>query len=135
MLSDLAKKGKAYWNYPQEWLKLWDDDLTINQALLSSSITYIMSIESEIKGFCLLIGSEDFIEIEHFWLSTELIGKGFGGKLMKHTFQSIRNNWTEVQVSADPYAQGFYEQFGFVKYSDVPSSPQGRTIPRLRLKF
>lgn len=135
MLSELAKKGKAYWNYPLEWLQMWDKDLTINKALLSSAITYVLKIESKIKGFCLLIGSEDFIEIEHFWLSTELIGKGFGGKLMIQTLQSISDNWNEVQVTADPYAQGFYERFGFVKISDIPSTPRGRTIPRLRLKF
>lgn len=135
MLSDLAKKGKAYWDYPLEWLKLWDEDLTINKVLLSSSITYVLRIESEIKGFCLLVPEKEFIEIEHFWLSTKLIGQGLGGKLITYALESIKDNWTEVQVSADPNALGFYERFGFVKYSDIPSSPKGRTIPRLRLKF
>ncbi len=135
MLSTLAKNGKAHWNYPAEWLKLWEEDLTIDLHLLNDAITFIIKIDKQIQGFCLLFPSEDFFELEHLWIDTKLIGKGVGGHLMDHVLKIIQKQTSEIRVSADPNAEGFYSRYGFIKYANQKSSPEGRTIPRMKLKF
>lgn len=135
MLSELAKKGKAHWGYPYSWLKLWEKDLSIDLKLLNESITYVLKCDDEISGFCLLQAKTDFIEIEHFWLKTELIGKGLGGRLLKHALKEFKNKYPRMEVTADPQARGFYEKFGFKFLKEIPSQPKGRSIPRLTLEF
>lgn len=135
MLSDLAKKGKAYWGYPQAWLELWDQDLTIDLLLLRKSMTYVLINKNQIYGFCLLQPKDGLIEIEHFWLKTSLIGKGIGGQLLTQVLKVSKKNYARIEVSADPHAKGFYEKFGFKYLKEIPSLPKGRTIPRLYLEF
>lgn len=109
--------------------------MTIDLPLLRAAITFIIKIDKQIEGFCLLIPSESFFELEHLWIDTKLIGKGIGGQLMDHVIMTIQKQTSEIRVSADPNAEGFYSRYGFIKYADQKSSPEGRTIPRMKLKF
>lgn len=34
ILTKIAIKGKSYWNYPEEWTKLWIEDLTITPTYI-----------------------------------------------------------------------------------------------------
>lgn len=54
---------------------------------------------------------------------------------MDHVIMTIQKQTSEIRVSADPNAEGFYSRYGFIKYADQKSSPEGRTIPRMKLKF
>lgn len=109
--------------------------MSIDLPLLKDAITFLIRIDKQIQGFCLLIPFKDFFELEHLWIDTKLIGKGIGGQLMNHVIKTIQKQTSEIRVSADPNAKGFYSRYGFIKYADQKSSPEGRTIPRMKLKF
>lgn len=63
------------------------------------------------------------------------IGHGVGGNLIRRGISWAKQNSFEViQTTADPNAQGFYQQFGFVKVADYPStSIPRRVLPRMEL--
>lgn len=130
-LTKIAKLSKAYWGYPTEWLKLWEQELTITAAMIETGSYSVLSIEEKKVGFAGFAENEKGkYTLEHFWLITEYIGKGLGTMLYMHIEKNLENP-AKIAVTSDPNTKDFYEKLGYVYQHEIESKPEGRTLPFL----
>ena len=68
------------------------------------------------------------------WVAPAHIGTGVGKELFLHAMQrAARENVSEVEIEADPNAEGFYRKMGAYRTGETVSEIDGqrRTLPRL----
>lgn len=133
LLSTIAYEAKAFWDYPQAWLKLWKEDLTFNANFLNQHHTFIISDQQDILGFCIIIHEKEYYEVEHCWISPKHIGKGLGKALLGQILAMEEFQNQSFQVLSDPNAIGFYEKFGFKIVKMIPAKPKGRELPQMKM--
>jgi GNAT superfamily N-acetyltransferase len=135
-LSAIAHDAKRYWGYPEEWIQHWQEDLTISPDFVAGNQVYLAVRETEIIGFYALMVSEHRAQLEHMWVAPKHIGTGVGKKLFIHAMQiAAGGNISEVELSADPNAEGFYQKMGAQRIGEVTSEVLGETrqLPRLTI--
>ena len=130
-LSEISLAAKSYWQYPDEWLTRWKEELTITPDYIQQH--HICTLQSiyQIVGFCALEKHEDHYEIAHLWLRPAFMMKGLGKQLLHRTLAVVEPG-TEVRVLADPHAESFYQKQGFTTYDQLESSPSGRFLPLMK---
>lgn len=133
-LSEIAFEAKSYWGYPAEWLELWRPDITISPELIIENDSWKIVLDKQIIGFTIIIGNADeTFEIEHCWVRPEHIGKGYGGKLLKHALSQPLYAQKLFSVLADPNAVPFYQKLGFKTIREIPGKPEGRMLPWMEM--
>lgn len=135
-LSDIALNAKRHWGYPEHWIKHWEADLTISPDFINNNHVYVVEEDGEIRGFYALCVTNEKAELEHMWVSPQYIGTGIGKVLFLDAMErAAQMNVSEVELSADPNAAGFYERMGAEKIGEVDSSMDGqpRIIPRMKI--
>lgn len=133
ILTEISKSAKAYWGYPEEWLQLWENDLTITIAQIQQHHVFKLTRETEILGFCMIIEEGELVEIEHLWIRPKYIGKGLGKHLLTEVLQNvITQSHTTLSVLADPNVVGFYEKFGLKTIQYLSGQPEGRVLPLMQ---
>lgn len=136
LLSSIAMQAKAYWGYPQEWLELWQDELTITPQLISRHWVFVAEISKRVAGFYMLAARSDYASLEHLWLLPEFIRLGLGRKLFLHAKQlAASQGFPFIQIVADPNAVGFYQRMGAVIMRDIRYQlfQTERVLPVMRL--
>lgn len=133
LLTRIAKSAKQYWGYPDEWMALWQDDLTIKPAHFRNIQFWKITTNEEIAGFTSISEEEGVFEIDHCFVSPDHMGKGLGSKLIEHVLSLPEYLNRPFKVLADPHAVNFYEKFGFKTVSQIPSKPEGRTLPLMEM--
>ena len=136
-LNAIAWKAKTHWNYPMEWMELWRNDLRIDLAYLKDHKVLAVELNGKICAW----GSLEFDkerqhwEIGHLWVHPEVMGQGIGKTLVSNLLQAARSKGAkELYILSDPHARAFYEKMGAIHLEDVPSTPQGRTLPLMRME-
>lgn len=132
ILNQISVESKKYWNYPDEWISLWINDLTLTPVKLSNQKILLAEVENQIIGFCSVGENPDIYEILHLWLLPSFIGKGYGKQLLEKAIGAFTNTDKPIIVEADPNAESFYESCGFTTFDQVASSPQGRFLPLMK---
>ena len=133
-LTAIAHDAKRHWGYPDHWIKHWQDDLSISPQYVASNQVYVAEQEGELLGFYALIIRHDKAELDHMWVAPAHIGTGVGKELFLHAMQrAARENVSEVEIEADPNAEGFYRKMGAYRTGETVSEIDGqpRTLPRL----
>ena len=133
-LTGIALDAKRHWGYPERWLQHWQADLTISEDFITNHQVYVAEREGEIVGFYALIARDHRAELEHMWVAPEHIGKGVGKELFIHAMQTAAgDNFSTVEISSDPNAEGFYQRMGARRIGEVSSEIDGQTrvLPRL----
>lgn len=133
-LTNIAHDAKRYWGYPEHWIKHWQDELTISNDFVSENEVYLLACEDEVRGFYALVVRNDKAELEHLWVAPQHIGAGVGKELFIHAMQrAAGRNVSEVQISADPNAEGFYKKMGAHRIGEIQANMDNkpRTIPRM----
>lgn len=135
ILSDIAFKGKSYWNYTTEQLNSWKEDLTISKDYINKFDVYKLVDENTTIGFFSLIEIDSkTIKVDYFFMYPEFIGKGNGKRLLSSVIElSSKKSANRIILDADPNAQKFYEHFGFTKYAEIDSSIKNRFLPQMEL--
>lgn len=133
LFGKIAKAAKAHWGYPKEWLVLWEKDLTFSSDFLNANSVFIISIDNEIIGFCVILKENDSFQIEHCWITPEQIGHGYGRELLSFALAQPPFQNQVFQVLSDPNAVGFYQKFGFETIKMVPGNPKGRELPLMQM--
>jgi GNAT superfamily N-acetyltransferase len=75
-------------------------------------------------------------ELEHLWVRPSHIGTGIGKELFLDAMErAAKLNVSEVELSADPNAAGFYERMGASQVGEIDSEIDGepRKIPRMKI--
>ena len=130
-LTDISIAAKSYWQYPDEWLAQWKEDLTITAEYIKQHRVCLLQGPDRIVGFCAVEQHPTHEEVAHLWLRPAFMRRGLGKRLLHHTL-SVVSPGREVRVIADPHAESFYQKQGFATYEQVASMPPGRWLPRMR---
>jgi len=132
--TDLARRAKAHWGYPAEWLAAWDGDLAITAADIDQHRTFVASLDGEIVGMCQLQEGERGAMLEHVWVDPNCHGRGIGRALVEHALSAAQG---VIAVVSDPNAEDFYVKLGARRVGEVnapmPGAP-ARTLPLLEFE-
>lgn len=135
-LTKIAHDAKQHWGYPDHWLQRWDADLTITPEFINSSHVYVAEDEGKLTGFYALVRQDQKAELEHLWVTPELIGTGVGKALFLAAMETASQlRVAAVEITADPNAEGFYQKMGAYRIGELTSELDGepRVLPRLRI--
>lgn len=136
VLTALAHAAKSHWNYPQEWIDSWKSDLTLTQEFIAHNEVFVAIVNDAIAGCCALVINESLAELEHLWIYPEHMGRGVGRALFEHTTRRAADlGLNELELSADPNAEPFYQRMGAKRVGDIPADMFGhaRVLPRMRV--
>ena len=131
--TELARRAKAHWGYPEEWLAAWDADLKITEAAIERHPTFVAALDDEVVGVCQLQESDQHAFLEHVWVDPSAHGRGVGRALVEHARSNARG---VIAIVADPHAEGFYFRLGARRVGEIsapmPGAPE-RKLPLLEL--
>jgi GNAT superfamily N-acetyltransferase len=112
-LTSIAIVAKKYWGYPDRWIDLWRDQLTITADYIDASQVYVAYSDQAIIGFYALIDNRSIWTLDHLWVQPNAIGRGVGQQLLQHAIDLAREHGaTSIEIEADPNAEGFYQHMG-----------------------
>lgn len=136
-LTDLAIRSKASWGYDDSFMEACRVELTITPEAICACEVWVAEVEGLISGMIVLrLGrTGDASELDDFFVSPDFQGQGLGAMLMKRLREICgAEGIRRVGLDADPFAEAFYERFGFrtVGYSPSKSIPD-RMLPRMEL--
>ena len=134
-LSNLARRAKAHWGYPPEWMRRWKADLTLTPKYLDSRNAYVAQRDGRPIGMCVLELHGEDATLEHVWITPEFHRQGIGRHLVVHALDTARRaGVVAVKVVADPFAEAFYLKLGAQRIGTVPAPMPGaprRVLPLL----
>ena len=132
-LTQIAHAAKRHWGYPERWISLWKDALTITPEFILDNEVYAAIVSDEIVGFYALLLNCNKLALEHMWVAPAHIGTGLGTKLFSHAVEkAISLNASFIEIDADPHAEGFYERMGAQRVGEISADIEGQTrvLPR-----
>lgn len=130
-LTRLAHESKSHWGYPQRWIELWRDDLTLDPELIAGNEYYLAEDGGQVLGCFGLIPGEPVWVLEDFWVRPAAMGRGVGRALFEHARKvAAEAGASVVEIDADPYAEPFYLRMGARRVGEVQSEVDGQ--PRVR---
>lgn len=133
-LTRLAYAAKAHWDYPTEWLALWEAALTFTAETLAAQHVVVAERGGQAVGVYAISLDEQVAELEHCWVDPACMGQGLGRRLVEAAAAHARRlGAMHLRIASDPHAEGFYRHLGARRVGDVPSTPAGRTLPLLVL--
>ena len=136
ILTDLALRSKAFWEYDPEFLQACRDELTITPDCIARNVVFVIEEQGRAVGFYSLEKrAEDSVELVHLFVEPDAIGSGCGKQLLKHAFETAKSLGCEVlMISSDPNAEPFYEAMGAIRIGETESTvTSGRSLPLLRV--
>ena len=133
LLSDIAYRAKQYWGYPDEWMTLWKEDLRVTPHMIHEHAVWKIMAGESIAGYAIIVKLDTGYEVEHCFVAPEFMGKGYGTTLLKYIFGLDPYRHQPFTVLSDPHALRFYEKFGFKTIKQIPSKPEGRTLPLMQM--
>lgn len=137
VLTEITKKSKAYWGYSNDQMEEWSDLLTIKEEYIKNNEVYKLLIKnSTVAYYSYFSINENTVKLDNLFVSPENIGKGYGKLLMNDFILKVKQNEkTKVILDADPNAQKFYENFGFIKTGQIETSIKDRFLPIMELQI
>jgi GNAT superfamily N-acetyltransferase len=133
-LTAIAHAAKRHWDYPEEWIALWKEDLTYTPARFDTEEILVAEIDSDIAGTVSLCCQGADADLEALWVDPAWIGRGVGSALLDCALRRARAvGASRMTIVADPNAVGFYERAGARQVGWIESTPPGRLLPRLTL--
>lgn len=147
ILTDISFRAKRYWQYPEQYFQIWNNELTITPGYINSHETYVHEDFNDIQAFYSLVELpeevvlsgvriEAGVWLDHMFVVPEKIGFGIGRGLFRHCLQRFSTgNVDRLRILSDPHACGFYEKMGCVFIDDFPSNIPGRKTPYLHYIF
>lgn len=128
-LTQVAKIAKQHWGYTDEWMQLWEEDLTITPAKFANQTIVKGEVDGVLAGFYALAYEEGLVELDGLWILSEYHGKRIGKTLFHHAVhQAKKEGYSSLQLYADPYAEGFYQKLGGQIIGQIPTKIKDRYL-------
>ena len=136
-ITDLTIRSKNYWNYGDQQIAEWKDELTITSKYIEDNEVYKLIITNELAGFyAFQSGNKKIVKLNFLFIEPKYIGKGYGKILMTDFLQRIKKTDCEkVTLDADPNAEKFYESIGFKVVGKLKSSIKDRFLPIMEMEI
>jgi len=136
VMTRIAFAAKRHWGYPEAWIQLWRDELTVDPAYPERAIAFLAERCGETVGWCGFSESSGVWEIDHFWVAPAAMGAGVGSRLLRHGVNFLVSRGVgALRILSDPHAVGFYKKFGAMQIGEEPGRPEGRMLPVLTLRL
>ncbi len=87
-LSEVAQKAKQNWGYPDDWMQLWQEDLTLTPNYIEENLVFKIYDQDRFIGFYAIVDAE-IPELDHLWLVPESQRKGYGSQIFDQVRKSI----------------------------------------------
>ena len=136
-MTELIIASKQHWGYPDEWIQLWMNELTITPEKLDERDFYLGKNREEIIFIYAIssLGGDEY-ELEDCWVAPSHIGQGFGHLL----FDDLKSRLivlgcSRLLIISDPNAAGFYNKMGAFKIGEKPTKIEGRNFPVFEFTF
>lgn len=131
-LTELVLRSKAHWGYSDEFMAKCREELTIHPEDVVTNRTTVAVVGERTVGVAMVTGEPPGGELDMLFVEPDVIGQGIGGKLFRHMAESARGwGFESLELSADPFAEPFYEAMGAVRIGSEPSgSIPGRMLNR-----
>lgn len=145
ILTAISFRSKKYWQYPDEYMSIWADELTVTEQYILDNDVFVARKNEVTVGYYSVVEVNDDFEVaavviekgiwlDHMFVEPEYIGQKIGTTMVDH----LKAMWKArrvrvIRVLADPHARGFYEKSGFSYIGEYPSTISGRTTPLLEL--
>jgi GNAT superfamily N-acetyltransferase len=112
-LTEIALLAKRHWGYPEQWLRIWREQLTVTPEIIRSHETFSAAADGQAIGFYALGRKGDNPELAHMWVLPEWIGRGVGRALFLHAVERAKAlGFRKIEIESDPNAEGFYLRMG-----------------------
>jgi len=136
-LSALALRSKALWGYDAAFMEACRAALTVDPKAIAKCPFYVLDEGGTITGFYGLSGRPPRGEVEFLFVDPESVRRGRGQQLARHFLALAQKlGFEEIDVSADPFAEGFYMAMGALRIGEVPSDAiPNHLVPRLRFSL
>ncbi|KYG81783.1 GNAT family N-acetyltransferase [Roseivirga echinicomitans] len=131
-LNRISFHSKQHWGYPDELMELWKEDLLLTKIEFEIQHIYKLVLEEKIIGFCAIQELNEAYDVTNLWIAPAHIGHGFGKLLLSFCIKKVVVSNKPIIVEADPNAEAFYANQGFVTYAQKESLPKGRFLPLMR---
>ena len=130
-LTELTFASKRHWGYPEEWMALWADDLTISPEYIEKNMVVVAEDGAELLGYVSVKQEDDKFYFDNLFVNPRHIRKGIGEKLLDIALDWCKENHVaQLHVYSDPYSRGFYEKTGAMFVEEIASEViPGRTLP------
>ncbi|WP_375559784.1 GNAT family N-acetyltransferase [Bernardetia sp. OM2101] len=137
ILTEITKKSKAYWNYSEEQLQKWDEELTITERYIEENEVYIlMEKETVIAYYSFFKVDTDTIKLDNLFLLPSFIGKGYGKLLVNDFMKKVKAiQAKKIVLDADPNAELFYKKLDFITVAKLKTSIEGRFLRIMERKL
>lgn len=114
-INALIVRSKSHWNWPAGYLDQAISLLLITPAYLRAHLCFeISSGQDETVAFFAVDTSGEQAELDHLWVTPDLIRTGLGRMACNCVFELARDKrWPEIRVLPDPMAEAFYLRMGF----------------------
>ncbi|MEK6304495.1 MAG: GNAT family N-acetyltransferase [Acidobacteriota bacterium] len=133
-LTEIAHQAKRHWGYPERWIEIWKDALTITTDFILIHEVHVACVDGKIAGFSAVVRANDKVWLEHLWVLPEHIGTGLGKMLFTHAARVAASTGAPaLEIESDPNAEGFYRLMGSTRVGEVVSEIEGekRVLPLL----
>ena len=128
LLTEIAFASKRHWRYPEQWIHEWRGMLTVEPSLIASHEVWEAVVDGTTAGFYALSPKADGLELVHFWVRPEFIGRGVGRALFLHAVNKGRELGARtIYIESDPNAEGFYLRMGAKRVGVVSGELAGQT--------
>lgn len=140
-LTEISFAAKRFWNYPEHYFDLWQDELTITKDYINQNIVYKSILNDSLLGFYSIVENKSdfwsgdiFVKkgfwLEHIFIKPEFHRKGIGRFMIDHAkWISLNYGICSLLIFVDPYAKGFYDNIGANFQYESKSSIPERLIP------
>jgi GNAT superfamily N-acetyltransferase len=142
-LTMLTFESKKYWGYPDTYMELWTDQLTITPEYIEKNKVVLALEDGQIAGYFSITreGPEEVLAVgnyqmaggyflDNLFIRPDYIRTGLGKALLFKAFEHCREQKIELlHVYSDPHAQGFYEAMGAEHPGELPTKIPGRSLP------
>jgi GNAT superfamily N-acetyltransferase len=135
-LTAIAISAKRYWGYPDRWIDLWREQLTLTAEYIEAAEVVVAYIDQEIVGFYAVIDTGSIWTLDHLWVQPNSIGRGVGRRLLQHAIDRAKQRGAQsIEIEADPNAEGFYQHLGAQRVSVNRYEIEGhvRELPMMRI--
>ena len=113
-LTALSRRSKGYWRYDDAFLSACEKELSVSEAELAHNPAYVIEESGRVIGFYILQPrSTSDVELTFLFVEPVEIGRGNGGRLMRHAISTASNlEFRTMHIQGDPHADGFYLAMG-----------------------
>jgi GNAT superfamily N-acetyltransferase len=133
VLTEIAFAAKRHWSYPERWIQIWRDILTVTPELVAANPTFAAIDDDRVVGFSSLT-TKPRPDLTHLWVLPNALGRGFGRALFERVVEQARElKFSAFEIEADPNAEAFYQHMGAKRVGTRVTEIEGerRELPLL----